>query len=254
MTRIEKSDAQLDAEAVARRRNLELPSHDHGFDDPDAYDVPGFHPSSKPDPAPDPVGLERAILLHRGMHRDDSYIDRMVARQPPTTRDPNTGEIKSHEAAAIGMNMSARLYRYVEAPGPSEFPWRSAFMRLRYECRRNHPYHTGPTVPYWRGSLCQELVRLVVIGPERRIPSLPEGPVSVENAAEILRYDNPEPVLRYALSWIEEAMDRARQKAEKRQRDEQGRGPGAVPEYVPVHHAVPGMHMADCPQCRRNAA
>ena len=214
-----KSDAQLDAEAVGR---------------------------SEP--------LEAVIKLHREMMRDDPRsIDRMVSRQPPTTRDPNTGIVHQHEAAAVGMNMNARLYRYVEAPGSGEFPWRSAFGRLRYECRRNHPYHTGPDVPYWRGSLCHELVRLVIIGPERRIAGY-DGPMSVQNAAEILRYDNPEPVLRYALSYIEATIDEARRKAEKRLRDDEGRGPGAVPAPEWRHHAVPGMHMQECPRCRKESA
>lgn len=248
MTRYEKSDAQLDAEAEARRRGLEPPRHDHGFDDPDAHEPPAFRSSPKPDPAPDPVGLARAIRLHQQMMRDDPRsIDRMVSRQPPTTRDPKTGEVSQHDATETGMNMNARLYRYVEAPGP-EFPWRSAFLRLRAQCRRNHPFHTGATVPYWRGSLCQELVKLVIIGPEKRLAGF-EGPVSIENAAKILRYDNPEPVLRYALTYIEQTMDDYRRKAEKRERELAGAF-SVTDGPAPPHHAVPGLHEQECPQCR----
>ena len=250
MTRYEKSDAQLDAEAQSRkmREGAEWTPARKGF---------GYRaiPSLPAHPAAPPVGLEAAIELHREMMRDDARIDRLVSRQPPTTRDPNTGIVHQHDAAAVGMNMSARLYRYVEAPGSSEFPWRAAFRRLRFECRRNHPYHTGPTVPYWRGSLCQELVRLVIIGPERRIAGH-DGPMSVQNAAEILRYDNPEPVLRYALSYIEATIDEARRKAEKRLRDDEGRGPGAVPAPEWRHHAPSDEHVAECPNpiCRERRA
>jgi hypothetical protein len=166
MSRYEKSDAQLDAEAEARRRGLGPPKHDHGFDDPNAYDVPAFASSSKPEPAPDPVGLARLVEFHRTLRRDELRIDRMVARQPPSSRDPSTGVVHQHEAAAIGMNMSARLYRFVESAPPMEFPWHAALSSLRVECRRKHPQHRSSDRPYWRGALCHQAVKLVVVGGE----------------------------------------------------------------------------------------
>ena len=189
--------------------------------------------------------LAAQITLHRNLAADDAHIDRLVASQPPTTFDYNRAEWTQEPAAAIGMTISARLLKYVgHADGyGSDFPWHGALWRLRYHCRKEHEFHRAADRPYWRGSLCHQLVTFVIL----------RG-WSLQNAAEILRYDNPEPVLRYALSWIEAAMDQARAKAERRQRDEEGRGPGAVPDYVPAHHAVPGLHQADCPQCRRNAA
>ena len=189
--------------------------------------------------------LAAQITLHRNLYRDDTHISRLVQRQPPTTLDLNTGTLHQEPAAAVGMTMSARLLKYVSHPEGygAEFPWSRALYRLRYDCRRNHPYHRASDRPYWRGSLCWQLVTFVIV----------RG-WSVHNAAEILRYDNPEPVLRNALAFIEAAMDDARRKAEKRSREDEGHGPGAVPAPEWRHHAVPGMHMADCPRCRKESA
>jgi hypothetical protein len=241
-----KSDAQLDAEAAGRS----------------------------------PERLDFLVEFHRNLRRDDLSIERMVARQPPTSRDPNTGIVTQHDATATGMNMSARLYRFVESAPISEFPWHGAFRMLRVECRRRHTFHRGSDVPYWRGSLCQEFVRLVVIGPEKRLST---GPLSIRQAAMILRYDNPEPVVRYAFAYIEAAMDQARARAERRAREDEGqalickcghaysRHGGVVEGWrcgydncgcqqyladIPkmAHHIPSDDHRAECPQCRRNAA
>jgi hypothetical protein len=191
--------------------------------------------------------IDSQIATHRGMYRDDLFIERLVARQPPTTLDLNTGQLHVEDGTRIGMTMSGRLLKYVGHPDGfgADFPWSKALYRLRWHCRKHHEFHRASDRPYWRGSLCHQLVTFTVI----------RG-FSVQNAAEILRYDNPEPVLREALQWIEDAMDRARQKAERRQRDEQGSGPGAVPEYVPAHHAPSQEHVEECPnpECRRRRA
>lgn len=142
--------------------------------------------------------------------------------------------------------MAGRLLKYVGHPEGygSDFPWSRALWRLRHYCRKEHPYHRAGDRPYWRGSLCHQLVIFVVI-----------REWSVENAAKILRYDNPQPVLRYALGWIEASMDDARKRAEKRAREDEGHGPGAVPRYVTEQrHDQPGMHRVDCPQCKREDA
>lgn len=189
--------------------------------------------------------LEQSIETHRQLHRDDAHIDRLVSRHPPTTLDLNTGQLQEEPAAAIGMTVSGRLLRYVGHPDGmgSDFPWARSVAKLRYDCRRNHPHHRGADVPYWRGSLCHQFVRLVIM----------QGR-SVEQAAQILRYDNPEPILRAAFAFIESTMDDFRAKAEKRAREDEGRGPGAVPAPERAHHAVDGLHQQECPQCRRNAA
>lgn len=189
--------------------------------------------------------LAAQIADHRAAYRADLLIDKLVTRQPPTTLDVNTGVLHQEPAAAVGMTLSARLLKYVSHPEGygSDFPWSKALWRLKYHCRREHPYHRAADRPYWRGSLCWQLVSLTIT----------RG-FSAHNAAEILRYDNPEPVLRYALGWMESSMDAERAKSELRSREDQGRGDGAIPLPEWRHHAVPGLHQAECPQCRRNAA
>jgi hypothetical protein len=191
------------------------------------------------------MSLDARILDHRAMYQADLHVGRLVARQPPTSLDLNTGELKQEPAAAIGMTIAGPLLRRLGHPEGygSSYPWMKALWLLRRECRKEHPYHRAADRPYWRGSLCHQFTSFVII-----------GGFSVRNAAEILRYDDPETVLRKAFDFIESTIDDFRAKAEKRQRDDEGRGPGAVPEPERAHHAVPGLHMADCPKCRRGAA
>jgi hypothetical protein len=189
--------------------------------------------------------LDARIAHHRDLYRSDLLIERLVSRQPPTSLDVNTGELHQEPGAATGMPMSGRLLKYLGHPEGygSDFPWSRALYRLRYACRREHPYHRAADRPYWRGSLCHQLVVLCVI-----------REWSIENAAKILRYDRPEPALRYAFGYIEASIDEARRKAERRQREETS-GPGAVP--LPVHeqrHDQPGMHRVECPRCRKEDA
>lgn len=189
--------------------------------------------------------LAATIATHRGMYRDELHIERLVQRQPPTTLDLNTGVLHQEPAAAIGMTISGRLLKYVSHPEGygADFPWSRALYRLRFDCRRNHPYHRAADRPYWRGSLCWQLVTFVIV----------RG-WSVHSAAEILRYDNPEPVLRTALAFIEAAMDDARRKAEKRSREDEGRF--TIYDAAPVHHAPSQEHVMECPnpQCRARRA
>lgn len=193
------------------------------------------------------LALIATIDQHRSMYRGDLRIERTVARQPPLTVDVNTGQRHQEDGPRVGMTLSGRLLRYLSHPEGygDQFPWSKALWRLRVECRRNHPYHRGATVPYWRGSLCHQLVMFTIV----------RG-WSVENAARILRYDNPEPVLRQALQWMEDDMARARELAEVRAREDAGRGPGAIPEPELVHHAPSEEHVRECPnpECRRRRA
>ena len=193
--------------------------------------------------------LDAQIRWHRAEYANDTHISRLVQRQPPTTLDLNTGVLHQEPAAAVGMTVAGRLLKYVSHPEGygSDFPWSKARWLLRVECRRRHRHHRGQMfvrrdgkeVDLWNGSLCHELVGLVVT----------RG-FSVENAAKVLIYDNPEPVLRYALTYIEATMDQLRAKAERRSREDEGHGPGAIPVRPPAHHSVPGLHEQECPQCR----
>lgn len=189
------------------------------------------------------TALAASIEDHRAMYKADLLIPKLVSRQPPTTLDPHTGELHVEPGAATGMPMSGRLLKYLGHPEGygADFPWSKAWNRLRTECRRRHRHHRGPK--HWNGSLCHQLVAYVIV----------QG-WSVHNAAQILDYDNPEPVLRSAFSFMESTIDDYRAKAERRAREEAGHGPGAIPVEVPPHHAVPGLHRVDCPQCRREGA
>lgn len=118
------------------------------------------------------------------------------------------------QSTQVGMPMSGRMYRYVAGP-TLETPWATALGELRAWCRRNHRYHMTPK--HWRGSLCWQLVFLTVIG-----KPLGDGPATIQDAAAILQYDNPEPILREAFDFIEKRIDDARKKAEKRAREDRG--------------------------------
>lgn len=189
--------------------------------------------------------IDDQIALHRELYRDDYNVPKLVSSQPPTTMDLNTGALFQEPAAAIGMTVSGPMLRRIGHPEGfgSHHPWSSGLWRLRYHCRRNHPFHRASDRPYWRGSLCHQLVVFTIM-----------RDYSLLQASGILRYNHPEPVLREALSFIEQTMDDFRAKAEKRERELAGHGPGAVPAPVVVHHSVPGLHQAECPQCRRNVA
>ena len=194
------------------------------------------------------TALEHLIADHRAAYQADLRIDRLVARQPPTTLDLNTGQLHVEPGAATGMPMSGRLLRRLGHPEGfgSDFPWTKAWWSLKHECRRRHLGHTALERPYWRGSLCWMAVKLTVIGGE----SKGEGPMGVERAAGILKVDDLEPVLRRAFRTIEETLDDYRAKAEKRAREDEGHGPGAIIREEPPHHGVPGLHQTECPQCR----
>jgi hypothetical protein len=157
------------------------------------------------------TALEQAIETHRELYRSDTYIDRLVARHPPTSLDLNTGVLHVEDGTRIGMTMSGRLLKYVGHPEGygADFPWSKALWLLRGWCRRNHRYHMTPR--HWDGALCHQLIKYVII-----------RNWSVENAAQILQYDNPEPVLRDALQYIEDRIDDFRASAEKRAREDEG--------------------------------
>jgi hypothetical protein len=214
MTSIDKSPEQYDAEAAGRP----------------AYD------------------LAATLALHRALYEDECRIPRLVSRQPPVIRNDD-GERES-QWTHTGMPTSGLLHRRIFEKSPGEmFPWVTAFAALRVDCRRHHADHRGGDRPYWRGSLCQKLVRLCVIG-MRGV-----GPLAPEDAAKVLRLGyGVEERLQAAFTFIEQHIDEQRARAE--QREKHDRGVYSVGERIMVasHHALDGLHALECPQCRRNAA
>lgn len=216
--------------------------------------------------------LEQSIETHRKLYRDeldfspsqrtppvaytfDKVRRMMVPDDSPLvisafTADEQIIPDSATQSTQIGMPMSGRMYRYLQGPTP-DTPWAAALKALRVKCRRDHEYHRAADRPYWRGSLCWQFVVLTVIG-----KPLGGGPATVAEAAGILHYDNPEPILRAAFRFIEDTMDDFRAKAEKRAREDEGRGPGAVPAPERAHHVPSSEHVAECPNpvCRARRA
>jgi hypothetical protein len=168
-----------------------------------------------------PSTLTNLIADHRQLFELDLRIPEMVTRHPPVTLDLHTGIPEEEPAAAVGMNVSARLLRLIGHPDGygHHHPWRTALWRLRYDCRRRHPEHTAEEP--WRGSLCHRLIRLV-IEYERPLP----------DAADELGIDRAKAagLLRAGLIWIEGSIDRARDDAERRE--------------TLVDHRLKGLHLS----------
>ena len=102
-----------------------------------------------------PTTLHNLIADHRQMYAAERYISRLATTTPPVMKDPDSGQYTS-DAGHLGMTLTARLLRLLSHPegyGRS-FPWSKALWYLRVSCRRDHPFHRGSDVPYWRGSLC----------------------------------------------------------------------------------------------------
>lgn len=212
------------------------------------------------------MNLEATIALHRALMRDEltfspsqrtppvaftwDKVERaMIPDDSPLVINPlkpNQIEVpdSATQSTQVGMPMSSRMLRYLSGPAP-DTAWATALKSLRKHCRDNHPDHRRH--PAWRGSLCWQLVFMTVVG-----KPLGDGPATVHDAAIILKYDHPAPILRQAFAYIENRIDEMRQKQELRAREDEGHGPGAVPENTPEHHATPGLHQQDCPQCRKN--
>ena len=214
------------------------------------------------------TSLDAQIADHRGMYRDeldftptqrtppvaytfDKERRMMVPDDSPLVINPlkpNQYEVpdSATQSTQVGMPMSGRMLRYLQGP-TADTPWAVALKSLRAECRRRHRHHRGPA--HWRGSLCWQLVFMCVVGKPKG-----DGPASVHEAAQILEYDNPEPVLRYALAFIEATMDQLRARAERRSREDEGKF--TIYDQAPVHHAPSQEHVAECPnpQCRARRA
>lgn len=208
--------------------------------------------------------LDARILDHRAMLRDELNFS-PSQRTPPVAYTWERGEgmvpddrplvyfvdgryievpDSATQSTQVGMPMSSRMYRYLAGPSP-ETPWAVSLRKLRTWCRANHPTHYGPDVRHWRGSLCWQMVFLTVVG-----KPLGDGPASAWEAARILRYDAPEPVLRMAFDYMEREMDEMRAAAERKSREDAGLHDAAVREPEWDHHSVPGLHQLECPRCR----
>ena len=208
------------------------------------------------------TALEHLIADHRAAYRSELDFN-PTQRTPPVAYtwdkeqrtmvpddrplvinplSPDEQEIpdSATQSTQVGMPMSGRMLRYLQGP-TADTPWASALKSLRAECRRKHPYHRSAEAPYWRGSLCWQLTFLVIVGKPKG-----GGPATIQEAAAILRYDNPEPVLRYALTYIEQCMDDYRRKAEKRERELAGAF-SVTDRPEPPHHVPSPEHVADCP-------
>lgn len=210
MTRIDKSDAQLDAEAN--------------------------------------VTLSELIRAHRIYYQRDLYIPRLSTESPPVFIDPQTGKPDEVEASQVGMTLSWPLTSYITDAYGQTFPWSRAAFAQWAMCRRVHPEHADRDE--FDGSLCKLLVGLVIR----------QGYVLERACLKIgITPEKAGRVLRAALLGIDSEMKRQKAKAHHRQMEDEGRFIGQDTEgrYVwdeppPAHHAVPGMHIEDCPNpaCR----
>lgn len=206
------------------------------------------------------MSLDKAIEWHRNTYRGELNFA-PTQRTPPVAYQysPTEGRVpddrplvyfvegeyvevpdSATQSTQVGMPMSGRMYRYLSGPTP-ETPWAASWRHLRTECRRRHRHHRGPR--HWNGSLCHQLVGFVIV----------RG-WSVRNVAQILEYDNPEPVLRSAFAFMEQTIDDYRAKAERRAREEEGK---FTIYDEPQHHHVPSeQHVSECPNsvCRARRA
>lgn len=235
MTRRERSDAQLDAEAAA-------PRHEQLITD--------------------------LIEDHRHLYRADLQEYRLHASSGETGSDwtgdrrPVGREYGSngHPATWTGLPFTPVFLRYIDWARDQEqvsirpsFPgrhyaWSTAFWARWAECRRFHPEHHDR--PEWRGSLCYQLIHFTI----RREP-----PSGLEAACLILGLTPPRAgrTLRDGLLYIASYMDRQhnRQKETlKPLRERMGKDPNEVPLWRDRHqlerHGLGGLHREDCPQCR----
>jgi hypothetical protein len=209
--------------------------------------------------------LEQAIETHRAMFRDELDFSPSQSRPPvaykyqrgegmvpddsplvinPLSADEIVVPDSATQSTQVGMPMSGRMLRYLQGP-TADTPWATALGMMRAWCRRNHRYHMTPK--HWRGSLCWQLVYMTVVG-----KPLGNGPATIHEAARILQYDNPEPVLREALQYIEDRMDDFRAQAERRAREDEGQALICVCGHPWSRHDDPAtMFRCTACTCRR---
>lgn len=218
MTR-DKSDAQLDAEASA--------------------------------PPPD---LTAQIAHHRAMYRAELRIPLTTSRVPSdlesidVRRRVDEEWLLTGESLAVldagelgGPSLSPQMVARLSEP-PYGASWAAALFALRHTCRSRHPDHQGPKA--WRGSLCHRLVWLVIVG-ERAL---------AEACARMgLEEHRTQRTLATALRFIEAHIEvRHRREVDRKAREEQRVQQVGTLERAWEHHAVPGLHAEECPQCRKS--
>lgn len=173
MTRIEKSDAQLDAEAEARRRALEPPSVEHGMDDPDAEEAPQFRPSGPPHPAPDPTALRALIIdIRKAFHYEvPGRLHQQSTSAMSSDELDERGWPKDTDEGGVGPPYSSMMHRWLGTnSGPSDkHPWdtgpnprvRPTMASIQNESERCHARHTSHSRPGFSRSVCAEMMYLV---------------------------------------------------------------------------------------------
>ena len=183
--------------------------------------------------------LDATIQLHRELYRSDIRIDRLVTRQPPTTLDLNTGILEEEPADRVGMNLSGAMVRLLGHPEGygAHHPWSKALWLTRSWCRRHHRRRYHAAERHWNGSLCHQMVMYVVV-----------NGWSVQNAAAILDYNDPEPILRDALQFIEDTMDDFRRQQERKARLDEGQALTCVCGHAWSRHDDPAT-MFRCTSC-----
>lgn len=194
--------------------------------------------------------LEKRIIWHRALYRaDPGSVGRLVSRQPPTTMEYGTGKLYVEPGAGTGMPMSGPMLRYLGHPEGygDKHPWSKAWWLLKVECRRKHHSHRGIDRPYWRGSLCHQAVKLVIIGGEAK----GEGPLTVTQAAQVLHLPKIDELLVRCFRDIERTMNEADDNAIAREKQlESIVNPVNVAPRPRENHGLPGLHQEECPQCR----
>lgn len=228
MSRVDLSPEQLDAMAAGpKERPLDELIEDHRL-------------------------LYRADLAEYRLHvsSGETGMEETAARRRKVGRQYGSN---GHPATWTGLPFAPVFLRYidwsrdrVQASIRPSFPgrhysWSTAFWAQWAECRRFHPEHHDR--PEWRGSLCYQLIHFTV----RREP-----PFGLEAACLVLGVTPPRAgrTLRNGLLYIEGYMDRQMNRAQEK----------AKPIRERIHwregrepHGLPGLHNAECPQCREEA-
>lgn len=200
------------------------------------------------------VPLAELIRKHRIYYHRDLWKPMLATDDPPVLYDESEAEVQVTE---VGMPLSWPLTshvfsetRFIEEDGerveepvhsihsPESLWSKAAFVQWSI-CRRSHYEHHERKA--FQGSLCKLLVGSVIRQQMEPDEVADELQLERERTAEVLRS---------ALKSIDREMKRLLEKADMR--DNEDRGRFVIFETLPVHHAVPGLHMQDCPQCRRS--
>lgn len=213
----EKSDAQLDAEAFGPQQTLAERIEDHRH----IYQTE----------------LKNMYRLHDRFGDPGGGYD--PANEDPKPRAKTNGWGQD----ATGMPYNQRFRRYLELNHSTDTPWSRGLYNLWVECRRSHDDHKER--PEWRGSLCHQLVGLVV-----------RFGWSYSRACYDLHLDpdRTEDVMHRALRRIEHELDELQARATSTVESDRGRHDFMAPPHE--HRALGGAHEEQCenPVCRERRA